>query len=350
MEAVLAGDLHLDKLTSVFGDDANMLVMRELSKVMEYAYDNGIKHVIQLGDVSHRSRLSYSAQLAIWGFLDQWKDSGINVHFILGNHDHDEDSVHSLEVIGQYAPKIYPFFHVYKGMPKKPVDIDGVDCFFLSWPHVSPPKHKRGALSFGHFEVRGSTADNGREIKDGHDVDPDTRVFCGHLHTPHDVGNVHYVGTLYPTSFGESGKKSFTVLKARYRGDQLQVKTHRVDHESDFQLRSLVIAKNKELETLVDRDGDAYRRNNLWKYRLVLQEGVEIPDDFLMRHENIIKVTGYKSKAELESVLNEDWLVSTEDGVEINPGQVLRDMLMEKYKLTEPRVKKALKLLGRQGQ
>ena len=347
MEAVLVGDLHLDKCTNIFGEKANELVMNEMSKVMEYALDNGIKQVIQLGDVGHKSRLSYSAQLALWGFLDKWKDSGIQVDFILGNHDHDELGVHSLEVLEKYAPRIYPFFRVHSRTPRKPVLVEGVECFFLSWPHVTAPA-KRPAITFGHFEVRGSTADNGREITDGHDVDPDIFVFCGHLHTPHSVGRVHYVGTLYPTTFGESGKKSFTVLKARYNDSKIQVKTHRVEHESDIQLRNLVINRARDLEELIDRDGDPYRDDPLWKYRLVLKEGVEIPDDFLLTHENIIKVSGYKSKVDLESVLTEDWTIESSDGVQISPDDAMRELLTDKYKLTPARVKKAMKMLGRQ--
>lgn len=344
LDSVLIGDLHLDKMTPIFGDDANRMIMHEASRVVEYAVDNEVKHIIFLGDVCHNSRLSYSGQLAIFDFFELWADKGVYFDFILGNHDHDEDGVHSLEVISKYATKLYPNVRIHKGSGCK-ATLEGVDCQFLSWPLSSPVKSKRPFLMFGHFETKGSTADNGREIKDGVEVDDDIPTYCGHLHTPHSVGNVFYVGTLYPTSFGESGKKSFTRLRARYQQRELQTRATRIDHTSLFQLRTLVVSKPNDLRTLIDRDGDKYRSDPLWKYRLVVKEEVEIPESFLLEHQNIIKFNGFKTKHELDSVLTDDWVDLGDGNLQIDPKNTLQGMLTEKYKLEPKRVKRAMKLL-----
>lgn len=344
MESVLIGDLHLDKMTPIFGDAANKMIMHEVSRVLEYALDNDINHAVILGDVCNTSRMSYNAQLAFLDTLDRWAGRGITLDCLLGNHDQDEDGVHSLEVISRYANKVYPFFRVHS-TESGAIDVGGVDCHFLAWPRSKPKTIKRRSLAFGHFEVSGSVADNGREIKEGADVDPDVPTFCGHLHTPHEVRNVHYVGTLYQTSFGEHNQKSFTHLKARYSKGKLQTKAVRIAHEAVFQLRTLVIKTPKDLRVLIDRDGAEYKANPLWKYKLVLKDDVEIPDTFLMEHENIIKVNGFKTKADLDSILTEDWVSATEGELSINPGQTLQDMLLDKYKLKPKRVKKAMTFL-----
>ncbi len=350
MDAVLIGDLHLDKMSSIFGDAANRLIMGEVVRVIDYAIDHEIPNVIFLGDIAHKSRLSYSGQIALHDALAYACNQQLRVHVILGNHDHDEDSVHSLELLSKYGPALWGNLTIHKGA-STPIEVDGVDCLFLSWPECSPVQHTRGYLAFGHFEVRGSTADNGRQIKEGVDFDEDIPLFCGHLHTPHAVGNTHYVGTLYPTSFGESPQKSFTVIRAGYQGRRLKVRSQRVDHEAAIQLRTIVVERTRQLGTLVDTSGAPYRADTLWKYRIVLKEGVEVPDNFLAEHPNIIKVKGYSAPSELDAVLADDW-VSGEDeagGVQLDSQGALVDLLQNEYELPEKAVKKALNMLNSLG-
>jgi hypothetical protein len=251
-EALLLGDMHLDKMRKLFGERSNELILNEYDKGFQYAYDNAIPLVVIEGDICERSRMSYDAQCRLMAFLFRW-DGKLEIHIILGNHDFDEDGVNSLQPL-QVLADFGKFKTVHIHSRSTQLEIDGVTCNFLAWPSEKPLRADRQPLNFAHFETAGSIGDNGRVLKHGAEVSEKHLFWNGHLHTPHTSGNVHYVGTLYQTSFGERLPKSMTHLRAKYdsTGKRLVIKETRVPFEPDMQLHNVVVKSKRDLKQVCD--------------------------------------------------------------------------------------------------
>lgn len=288
LEFVGIGDMHYDKLNTLFSN-ADELISKELTKPLRYAVDNGIKYAFIYGDIGEKARISYEGNLAFWEtlFLEEFKS--LEYHIILGNHDFDEHGRHSLELLVWVAKRLGRRLFIYTQATV--VKLDGVKVNFLPYPFK---KTLSDCVNIGHFEVAGSTRDNGRQIKDGFS----TKHFCciGHLHTPHTVNSCYYSGTLFQTNFGESLPKKFHHV--RVKSDM----THRVKlvpNDPDFKLFNLEVYSIKDLKQ-VDT-------NPLYLYKAFIQEGVDIDPDLFAKYPNIVKLVWFKTKTELTTLLEEEW-------------------------------------------
>jgi hypothetical protein len=52
------GDLHFDKMAKIFPDTHHTIVCKEVQKAADFARQNGIKHIIQYGDVCETPTMS----------------------------------------------------------------------------------------------------------------------------------------------------------------------------------------------------------------------------------------------------------------------------------------------------
>lgn len=296
LNALLIGDLHLDGMTADLGPEANRLQVAEVARAEAWAVRNGIDEIFYHGDVSNRPSLSYDAHELL---VDQWSTyPHLKRRVILGNHDFNEVGSHSLRLMQKMIDKgALPNVTIY--VEPTQVRIGGVKVNFLPWPYPNEDcdLDLEDCINVSHFEVKGSMRDNGSAGTSKKTVAKDCLWTMGHLHTPHDVGNVHYVGTLYQRNFGEDEEKSFTHLKARIVDKELQTKLLRVPHEAAFKLVNLNVEKLADLKKV--------SRNPLHKYKLFVSAAVRVPDQFLVDHPNVVRQDNYRTTRERDALIHQ---------------------------------------------
>lgn len=300
-EFVAVGDLHFDKLARLFPDRHIELLIGEMHKPMQYALKKGIRNVIFLGDVAENPRLSYESLCAYIKFLHVY-DGKLNIYTILGNHDFAENGVHSLQPL--IALQELKMFKTVKFATTPKVIGKEVKINLSPYPFTEPVKN---ALNIGHFEVSGSIRDNGRVIKEAHDVGNYDWVM-GHLHTPHDVGKyVHFVGTLAQKNFGESLPKSFTHVKVRMSGGKLQKQLVRIPNDPVFKLFNLKVESKSDLKEI--------SKNPNYLYKLFVQSKYDISLKDLEKYPNIVDVKGFTTKDELTALMDEEFIEMREQNL-----------------------------------
>lgn len=300
LNVVLIGDLHLDGMTADLGPEANRLQMAEVARAEAWAVRNDVDEVWYLGDVCNKSLMSYGAHELL---LDQWSlYPHLKRRVILGNHDFDEVGAYSLRLMDKMVDQMLPHVRIYT-RPETEV-IGGVTVNFLPYPFpdVDPEDMPDGfdledAVNVSHFEVKGSKRDNGSAGTSKQTVAKDCLWVMGHLHTPHDVGNVHYVGTLYQRNFGEDLVKSFTHLKARIKDKEFEYKLNRIPHDAAFKLINLDVERIADLNKVTG--------NPLHKYKLFISAAVRVPDQFRVDHPNVVRDDSYRTTKERDALINQ---------------------------------------------
>lgn len=329
MELVGIGDLHFDKLTSLI-PDSNTLICKSLRRVYKYALERGVQHVIHYGDVSERPKLSDDAVCLLIPLLLDPRYEALHFHFILGNHDFEEDGSYSLRWLEKMAIALNRNISVYSSPAQ--IELDDVKFNMLPYPYTETLKNH---INVGHFEVAGSTRDNGRKIDEG----PDTKHVCllGHLHTPHRVRNAYFSGTLAQTNFGESMPKFFHHVVTTGPKD---IDVQYVPFKPPWELINLVVKSPKDLKTI---DPDERKR-----YKLFVHDGADIDiNDVYQRYPNVDKSNVFKNKEELTTLVQQSWEFDTDQlmqAVNLDETKVVRTRL-KKIGYSQQKVAKALSIL-----
>lgn len=251
---------------------------------------HGVRNILFYGDICEVPRLDYASEVALYSVLLSPKYRDLDFYFVLGNHDFAEDGTHSLEVMDVIARECKVNFTVYT-QPTK-VKIEGERFNMLPYPFTDTLSK---CVNVGHFEVKGSTRDNGRVIEEG--VETPHHGVMGHLHTNHKVGNIYYSGTLYQTNFGESEDKYFH----HCRVVDGKLKVNNIAFKSPWVLRNLRVSSVEDLQGL-DTDDDRVL------FKLFLKNGLDIDLESLMtKYPKIVKTNVFKNKEELKLMLSEGW-------------------------------------------
>jgi DNA repair exonuclease SbcCD nuclease subunit len=326
------GDLHFDKLDGLIVD-CNAKIIKSLKRVIKYAREQGVRTIIQYGDVGDKTLLSYPAQIALYEFLLQEKLRDLEFHFVLGNHDFAENGVHSLQVLDTVSRLTTNNIKVYTTMEM--VELEGRK--FNMMPH--PFKDfKREALNVAHLELANSYRDNGRMVD--HGLRTKHAAVLGHLHTMHKVRRAHYSGTLYQTNFGESLPKSFHHVQYD-DDDPYSIEVTNVPFEPPWKLLNLKVNTEDDLEQ-IESDPDVL-------YKLFVKEGVDLDMmDVMREHPNVVRSNKFKNNKELKELVEQEW--DFEAGSMINmvdTREVLTDYLTNKAKLSKKEVKRSFHILDR---
>lgn len=334
LDAIAIGDIHFDRLSNLYPENHLDLQLYELDKTYQYAIKEGLRTVFHLGDVCEHARMSSDAEEKFARFLHKW-DGKMDSYFILGNHDWDEVGVHSLRpFVTNYSLGYYKTTHIIaKPEVRK---IGGVKVNFQSYPGTDS---YRDHVNLGHFEVSGSTRDNGRKVKKAHDVSSKHLWVLGHLHTPHSVGNVHYPGTLYQLNFGESLPKGFMRVQAKYTGGKLTWRVKRVRNDPRFKLINLKVESKKDLKQVSD--------DPLFRYKLFVQSGFELPEDFLTSHLTVVRQTGYTTKEEYEAAVQEAFLEIKKQTIHLPPMKEMMVKFLASKGATPDQIKRSKQLLSK---
>lgn len=326
---ICIGDFHADKLKNLFPENHLDLQINEVKKAIDVAMRLGESHLCFLGDLSENIRLSVEAECKLIKFFLEL-DNKINVHVILGNHDFAENGNHALLPFFELQrQKVFSTINFYdKPTTKK---IEGVLHNFCPYPFTEA---NPSAINYGHFEVSGSTRDNGTKIKKAHDIDEKENWIMGHLHTPHDVGNTHYVGTLYQLNFGESLPKYFSIVNGRTKNGKLKVKKERHLVSPAFKLINLAVENEKDLKKI--------DKNPLNKYRLLLSESFATDLDVMEKYPNVVKIDGYKTKQEMQALIEESFLEITEQRIELPSWKDELKIFLKNKQADKKTIKRAL--------
>ena len=177
--------------------------------------EEGITTLFHLGDiVDKRKSINFlSLQYLVEDFLKPAKESGIDVHLVVGNHDtfyRNRNDLNASIAFREYLASVYD-------EPSK-VEIYGRDVFLIPWVNESNHEQFRRLLEeecssdtviLGHLEIAGfrynkrSMACEGMNpLNFGHVA----KVLSGHFHTPSRKGNIEYIGSPFQITWADEGE------------------------------------------------------------------------------------------------------------------------------------------------
>lgn len=168
--------------------------------------ERNIKAVVHLGDAfDNRKGVDYWAlEWAQKNVYDRFKELGILVYNIVGNHDcyhKNTNDVNAIDLLLQEYDNVIPI-----SSPKE-FCIDGLDTLMLPWICTDNRektdyllKNTQAKVVFSHLELSGFVAYPGHIMKEGMDASifkKFDRVYSGHYHTKSDDGKIYYLGNPY---------------------------------------------------------------------------------------------------------------------------------------------------------
>lgn len=293
------GDLHLDGKLRKYLPDLNSRIVHEVEKCFDYARKNGIKLVIFYGDICDTPFMSPEAARALLKLMTE--NSDLQQVYLTGNHDVENAEVHSMQLfVDLCASGLLPHVRVVDKpttlFKKSPIPVR-----LLPWPSLDT---RPGCLNVIHEGVAGAVWDGGRPVDAGTKVKDWT--VGGHLHTNQVVGRVHFSGTLYQISFGERFKKYFHHVTWDDPEGKPQIRSIRAF--PSFKLVNLTIESEKDLSKIDD--------NPDILYKVFVQSEVVLDAKTFDSKPNVVKVNSYKTKTELESLIQEELRLDDEFDME----------------------------------
>ena len=213
-KVVILGDLHFGARNS------NKVVeywqQRFFKEIFwPYVVDNGIKHIIQLGDWFDNRKWINLQTMAFQhkAFVEKSKEYGCNVHTIIGNHDipyrHSLNNSSPSQILTQHDN-----ITVYDTVSK--LNIDDVEFTMIPWmcrenyEETYRAVQSGGDVCIGHFDIQGFVMHPGAISHEGlhfNDFKNWNQVISGHYHTQSENGNVHYAGTPYQMNWSDANSK-----------------------------------------------------------------------------------------------------------------------------------------------
>lgn len=205
MSILAFGDLHLTK------DPLRIIsVLNFLDYIGDYAKKNNIKHIVNLGDLFDRPESNSNAFVPVFRKLLELSKTA-SIYSIIGNHElkdklGNDTLVETFSSFGTFIQN------------NSTINIDGVDCDFLSYTENPQDIPNKGRILFGHLEVDGFFYNPKKQVE-GSMFSPELfdnyeLVVSGHLHHEQHKNNFEFIGSPYPTNRGEGNKKNyFAVIK-----------------------------------------------------------------------------------------------------------------------------------------
>ena len=216
MKLLIIGDLHIGVRNSnpvLFG------MMKDFfsNTLFPYVKNNGIEHVLQLGDV-HDRRKSIDFMVADWitNHFFKWFEAN-HVHFIslVGNHDSYYKNTIAIDGMSQLSEHL-EFVNIVKE-PQSFV-FDGQKILMVPWicdenrkECIEAVEENADSETFllGHFELAGFEMVRGfrseTDCLDRNVLRQYRKVFSGHYHLTSEHDNIIYVGTPYELNWNDYG-------------------------------------------------------------------------------------------------------------------------------------------------
>ncbi len=194
---------------------------------LPYLETHDIKTVLHLGDlVDRRKYINFKTlQRLRTRFMKALQDRGIEVHFVLGNHD----------VFFKNTSELNSTTELFTGLDNLTIysepaviELDGLEIGLVPWINRSnyddTIKFLETATSeilMGHFEIQGFEVYKGVKFDSGLTRDVFKRfeaVYSGHFHHKQVKGNITYLGSPFQITFSDLGStKGFHVFDTETR-------------------------------------------------------------------------------------------------------------------------------------
>lgn len=179
-----------------------------------YLRENGITHIIHLGDVVDRRKFINYVILNQWRkrFFDVLERDGITMDVIVGNHDVTYKNTNEINAMNELFDR-YENINVFTA--SEDMTYDGLNILLMPWINSSNYEHSMGMLKntkaevvFGHFEIAGFEMDRGNISHEGLDrkiFDRFDTVLSGHFHHKSTDGTITYLGNQYEITWADHG-------------------------------------------------------------------------------------------------------------------------------------------------
>jgi len=234
----------------------------------------GITTCVHMGDVVDRRKfISFkTASDFRKRFIGRFKEMGIDLHIIIGNHDtyyKNTNEVNSMEeLVGSDRHNIYTGPQV--------VEFDGIPIQFMPWINSGNYEIAMNALQtspaqilMGHLEVNGFEMHRGHTSEGGWDKKLFRRFdicFSGHFHHKSDDGQIYYLGTPYEMTWSDyDDPKGFHIFNTETRELEriinphtLFVKIYYDDTVKDYTKEDVSIYKEKYVKLIVVNKKDLF--------------------------------------------------------------------------------------------
>jgi DNA repair exonuclease SbcCD nuclease subunit len=178
-----------------------------------YIEENGITHIIHLGDCFDRRKYINFRTLSDFRnrFMKRVEELGIEIHFIIGNHDAYYKNTNRVNTIREIFKKDTDKIKIHD--EPTVVSFDGTEIMFIPW--INSENRARtnkmieetsAKIAMGHLEIKGfgmyanMKADHGDEASDFSKFE---RVFTGHYHHRNCDGNIMYLGSTYEITWSD---------------------------------------------------------------------------------------------------------------------------------------------------
>lgn len=209
MKYLIIGDLHggINRNNPIF----HRTLLKYALWVNKLANEQGIKNIIQLGDVfDNRFQISVETLKVVSMFFDVLAD--FNIDIITGNHDcmlNDSSKVNSLTPF-----KRHPNITIHEGITER----NGM--VFTGWGVKMEDIPKCDYL-FGHYDTVGFELQKGKVSNHGFKaVDIMAKVgktlFSGHYHRPqvklYDSKPFYYAGSAFPLDWNDADSQKFVYI------------------------------------------------------------------------------------------------------------------------------------------
>jgi len=212
--------------------------------------ERGITTCIHMGDVVDRRKyISYRIAHDFRSrFIEKFKEMGIDLHIIIGNHDtyyRNTNEVNSMdELVGRGGENPFSDDKVWIYSSPEVVEFDGTPIQFMPWINsnnydesMNALKHSPAQILMGHLEVNGFEMHRGYKSDSGYDKKLFSRFdlcFSGHFHHKSDDGQIYYLGTPYEITWSDyNDPKGFHIFDTDSRKLERIINPHTL-HEKIF--------------------------------------------------------------------------------------------------------------------
>ena len=201
---LFTSDLHSDRGLKV------QICISYLEDLEIYCFTNGIKDIVFGGDIINRSsKINNDVFVPLFLKLMEMKQKGLNLIFILGNHDifnKDNDSI---------IKTFSSFGHVVT--KSETMNIAGYDYDLLSYTTNKADIQNNAPTILTHLPISSFFYDNGFGDRDENSFTPEdfasyNLVVSGHYHKEQHRGKIVYPGSPFQQNFGEQGHDKFFAL------------------------------------------------------------------------------------------------------------------------------------------
>lgn len=331
-EFLLIGDCHIGRLQSLFPDKPWLdWTFAPLRQIEEYAKNNGIRNLIQLGDVFDVASPSQDLLRALVKFL---LHSELTWHFNLGNHDVSHRGNNSL-ILLKYLARRKRLNNCYFFTSEVKIELDKIPVVFLPWPKTTSRLLTKPSLVIAHVERGGALYDNGHRVNNKPFKLGKHFWAIGHLHRYQVIDRGIFTGALSQLRYGDVEQQYFVHLRAKSLNNKLKIKFKPVKLVPQFVLRDLTINKLDDLKQLNQIEENHY-------IRLLIHQDVAVPTDYF-NHPQVIRHRFFGDKRDLRAIKSDNFNLQIAQATVQSRTKALKIWLRQSTDLSKSRIKYAVK-------